>query len=129
MDNQVTAIMHDTVDLDEAVAFWTEILGLEVVHRDDRYASLSTLTPEGPHRAFQLVPELKAGKNRLHLDIRVPDREALAARIVEMGGSVVGEHQEGEYPSWTIMADPQGNEFCIYTPKPRPEPDPAPPLA
>lgn len=129
MDNQVTAIMHDTVDLDEAVAFWTEILGLEVVHRDDRYAYLSKLTPEGPHLAFQLVPELKVGKNRLHLDIRVPDREALAARIVEMGGSVVGEHQEGDYPSWTIMADPQGNEFCIYTPKPQPEPDPAPPLA
>jgi predicted enzyme related to lactoylglutathione lyase len=115
----VTAVMHDTVDLDGAVAFWTVILGLEVVHRDDTYAYLSKLSEGGPHLAFQLVPEAKAAKNRLHLDIKVPDRAAFAERVVGLGGSVIGEHQEGDYPAWTVMADPQGNEFCIYTPKPR----------
>jgi predicted enzyme related to lactoylglutathione lyase len=115
----VTTIMHDTVDLDGAVAFWTEILGLEVVHRDDSYVYLSRLSPEGPHLAFQQVPEARPGKNRLHLDLRVPDREAFAARVVELGGSVLGEHQQGDYPVWSVMADPQGNEFCIYTPASR----------
>jgi predicted enzyme related to lactoylglutathione lyase len=115
----VTTVMHDTVDLDGAVAFWTEILGLEVIHRDDRYAYLSKLSENGPHLAFQLVPETKVAKNRLHLDVQVPDREAFAARVIELGGSVIGEQQEGDYPAWSIMADPQGNEFCIYTPKRR----------
>ena len=113
----VSTIMHDTTDLDGAVAFWGEILGLEVVHRDESYAYLSRLAPEGPHLAFQLVPESKASKNRLHLDVRVADRVAFAERVVAMGGSVLAEHQHGEYPVWNVMADPQGNEFCIYSAK------------
>lgn len=106
--------MHDTSDLDGAVAFWTELLGLDVLHRDERYVYLSPMSDGGPHLAFQLVPEAKTGKNRLHLDIRVPDRSAFTARVVDLGGAVVGEHQEGDYPSWTVMRDPEGNEFCIY---------------
>ena len=114
---RVTAVMLDTSDLDRAVAFWTEILGLEVVHRDERYAYLGRLSEPGPHLAFQLVPEARAGKNRLHLDVRVADREAFAERVVALGGSRSHDHQEGEYPSWTVMADPEGNEFCIYQPE------------
>lgn len=110
----VTAVMHDTSDLDRAIAFWCEILGLEVVHRDERYAYLSRLGGDGPRLAFQLVPEVKMGKNRLHLDVRVPERAEFAARVVGLGGEVVGEHQEGDYPAWTVMRDPEGNEFCIY---------------
>ncbi len=106
--------MHDTADLDQAVAFWTRLLGLEVVHRDTRYAYLSPMRTEGPHLAFQHVPEAKAAKNRLHLDVRVPDRAAFRDLIVSLGGSEIGEHQEGDYPAWTVMADPEGNEFCIY---------------
>lgn len=113
----VSTIMHDTTDLDGAVAFWTEILGLEVVHRDESYAYLGRLSSDGPHLAFQLVPESKAAKNRLHLDVRVPDREAFAERIVALGGSILAEHQQGDYPVWNVMADPQGNEFCIYSAK------------
>ena len=115
----VTTVMHDTDDLEGAVAFWTEILGLEVVHRDETYAYLSKLSPDGPHLAFQLVAEAKPAKNRLHLDLKVPDREAFARRIIALGGAVLGEHQHGDYPVWNVMADPQGNEFCIYTPTPR----------
>lgn len=111
---RVTAVMHDTADLDGVVGFWTAVLGLEVVHRDERYAYLGRLSPEGPHLAFQLVPEAKATKNRLHLDVRVQDRAAFAERVAGLGGRVIGEHQEGDYPAWTVMADPQGNEFCIY---------------
>lgn len=110
----VTAVMHDTNDLDGAVAFWSQVLGLGVVHRDDRYVYLSAMSDGGPHLAFQLVPERKTGKNRLHLDIRVRDRAAFTGRVVALGGTIVGEHQEGDYPAWTVMRDPDGNEFCIY---------------
>ena len=67
---KVTTVMHDTDDLDGAIAFWTTVLGLEVKYRDEHYAYLSGLSDRGPHLAFQQVPEPKEGKNRLHLDMR-----------------------------------------------------------
>jgi catechol 2,3-dioxygenase-like lactoylglutathione lyase family enzyme len=110
----VSAVMHDTVDLDAAVAFWTRILGLEVEYRDDTYAYLGSLGAEGPRLAFQKVPEAKVAKNRLHLDVRVPDRAAFERHVESLGGSVVEVHEHPGWPVWTVMTDPQGNEFCIY---------------
>jgi len=111
---KVTTVMHDTDDLDGAVAFWTEILGLEVTFRNDDYCYLGPLSDGGPHLAFQKVPEAKAGKNRLHLDIQVPDRVTFAEWVIELGGKVIEEHDHPGWPVWIVMADPQGNEFCIY---------------
>jgi catechol 2,3-dioxygenase-like lactoylglutathione lyase family enzyme len=110
----VTTVMHDTADLDAAVAFWTRLLGLEVVHRDDDYAYLSALAEGGPHLAFQRVPEARATKNRLHLDVRVPDKQEFADLVVSLGGHLVEEHEHAGFPVWWIMADAEGNEFCIY---------------
>ncbi len=118
MDNdaapRVTTVMADTTDLDASVAFWTAFLDLEVVHRTERYAYFSPITEGGPHLAFQQVPEPKEAKNRMHLDIRVADLEAGAARVEELGGSRVARHQDPGFPAWTVMTDPEGNEFCIY---------------
>ena len=111
---RVSTVMCDTVDLDGAVAFWTEMLGLAVVYRAESYVYLSRMSDQGPMLAFQAVPEPRPGKNRLHLDIRVDDRDTFAARVEELGGRRIGEVQEGDFPPWTVMADPQGNEFCIY---------------
>ncbi len=110
----VTAVMHDTLDLDVAVEFWRATLGLEVLHRDETYAYLSPLSEGGPHLAFQKVPEGKSTKNRLHLDIRVPNRSEFERLVVSRGGSVVEVHEHPGWPVWTVMTDPQGNEFCIY---------------
>lgn len=111
----VTTVMHDTADLDGAVAFWTAVLGLEVVHREDAYCYLGRLGGDAsPRLAFQQVPEERREKNRLHLDVRVPDRRAFEARVAELGGRVVGEHQEGDFPAWSVCEDPEGNQFCIY---------------
>ena len=111
---RVTAVMVDTVDLEVAVPFWTKVLGLEVKYRDDQYAYLSDVAPGGPHLAFQKVPEPREGKNRLHLDLMVEDREAFAEWVEELGGSVIEEHDHPGWPVWVVMADPQGNEFCIF---------------
>jgi len=110
----VTTVMHDTVDLDGAVAFWTTILGLEVKYKDAHYAYLSGLRDGGPHLAFQNVPEAKQGKNRLHLDLMVDNRDAFAEWVVELGGSIIEERRHTGFPIWIVMADPQGNEFCIF---------------
>jgi len=111
---RVTTVMHDTDDLDAAVAFWTAALGLEVKYKDETYAYLSGLTDSGPHLAFQRVPEPKRGKNRLHLDVEVEDRASFSEWVVGQGGAVVEEHDHPGWPVWVVMADPQGNEFCIY---------------
>lgn len=115
MRGVVTTVMHDTSDLAAACAFWCALLDLEVVFEDGTFAYLGHLGgEESPRRAFQQVPEPRRGKNRLHLDVRVPDRVAAEERIAELGGSKLGEHQEGDFPVWSVMADPEGNEFCIY---------------
>jgi catechol 2,3-dioxygenase-like lactoylglutathione lyase family enzyme len=110
----VSTVMVDTVDVDAAVEFWSAVLGLEVLYRNETYAYCSPITPGGPHLAFQAVTEEKAVKNRLHLDVRVPDRAAFEQQVLDLGGSRLGEHQEGDFPPWTVMTDPLGNEFCIY---------------
>jgi catechol 2,3-dioxygenase-like lactoylglutathione lyase family enzyme len=111
---RVATVTHDTDDLDGAVAFWTAALGLDVIYRDDTYVYLGPLSDGGPHLGFQRVPEPKQGKNRLHLDLEVPDRAAFAEWVVAKGGEIVAEHEHPGIPPWMVMADPQGNEFCIF---------------
>lgn len=112
----VTAVMFDTHDLDGTVGFWQALLGLAAVHRTETYVYLEPMRPGGPHLAFQLVPEKKSVKNRLHLDIRVDDRAAAVEKVIELGGAVLREVEETGFPPWVMMRDPEGNEFCLYQP-------------
>ncbi|TJZ73703.1 VOC family protein [Rhodococcus oryzae] len=68
---------------------------------------------ERPRVLFQLVPEAKSVKNRLHLDVRVgEDKQAVADALVARGATILHRGQVG--PQWWItMADPEGNEFCV----------------
>ena len=61
-----------------------------------------------PRIFFQRVPEPKMTKNRVHLDLRCTDAEAEAQRLIEMGARIVDDR-----PDWIVMADPEGNEFCV----------------
>ena len=65
-----------------------------------------------PAWLFVQVPEAKAAKNRLHLDFSTADRGAQVARLVALGARPLGEHEE-EGERWTVLADPEGNEFCV----------------
>ena len=69
--------------------------------------------PERPRVLFQLVPESKTVKNRLHFDIRVGDkREDVAAQLEKVGATIL--HRGAQGPSvWITMTDPEGNEFCV----------------
>jgi hypothetical protein len=63
---------------------------------------------------FQRVPEHKAVKNRLHLDLRSKEPEALIEHLVSLGATKLGQPQSGQTcKSWQVMADPAGNEFCV----------------
>ena len=63
---------------------------------------------------FQEVPEAKQTKNRVHLDLRPPggDVEEIRKRLIERGATKLSEGQQGPH-IWLVLADPEGNEFCI----------------
>lgn len=68
-----------------------------------------------PDLLFLRVPEPKSGKNRLHLDLRPDDQASEVARLEDLGASRVDVGQSAEV-SWVVMADPEGNEFCVLRP-------------
>lgn len=61
---------------------------------------------------FARVPEPKVAKNRMHLDLMALDPEAEVARLVQLGATRMADKEEYGY-TWTVMTDPEGNEFCI----------------
>jgi predicted enzyme related to lactoylglutathione lyase len=101
-------------------AFWKAALGLEVVYEDEEGIELA-LKGEGRGRTswtllFYRVDDDKQVKNRLHLDL-IPDKDADAevTRLEGLGAKKVDIGQ-GDV-SWTVMADPEGNEFCVLSPR------------
>ena len=71
----------------------------------------------GVELLLQQVAEHKNAKNRLHLDLRVPDLEAETARVVALGARRVTDEPLEEYGwRWHVFADPDGNEFCVLQP-------------
>lgn len=108
----VGTIMIDCNDLDGMANFWKEALGLEEKVRYPGYVWLSRLSEKGPALAFQKVPEPRVGKNRIHLDLASADPKALTERVLSLGGSEVEDHEVSGF-HWSVLADPEGNVFCV----------------
>jgi predicted enzyme related to lactoylglutathione lyase len=106
------AVMIDTVDPAPLVAFWTALLGTEVAYRTDTFVWLRRNAPDVLGLAFQKVPEAKSGKNRVHVDFVAPDIDEVRARVEELGGSLLFDRR-GDDSRWLVLADPEGNEFCV----------------
>ncbi len=109
---RVGAIMIDCHDPDTLMDFWSQIVGIQVAQRYPGYIFATTLPDSHIRLAFQRVPEDKTVKNRLHLDLSHEDPEALIAKVVHLGGSRLADHETNGFP-WTVLADPEGNEFCV----------------
>src|SRR5918994_138729 len=80
--------------------------------RRDTVGWASVERDNDPTWMFAKVPEPKTAKNRMHLDLVSPDPEAEVARLIELGATRVADMNEYGY-TWTVMADPEGNEFCM----------------
>ncbi len=91
--------------------WWREALDWVVVNDDPAEFEIRATADRLPGLIFEPVDEGKQVKNRLHLDFRPDDQDAEVARLVELGASRVDVGQ-GEV-SWVVMADPEGNEFCV----------------
>ena len=112
-------LVIDVTDLDRAAAFWAALLELDVARRETDWVDLGPLGASGPVLSFQLVPETKSVKNRLHLDIGIDQREggAVAAgyRALALGATPASELFAADTSPWQVWRDPDGNEFCLCT--------------
>jgi len=106
------AVMIDTVDPAPLVAFWTALLGTEVAYQTDDFVWLRRNAPDVLGLAFQKVPEAKSGKNRVHVDFVAPDIDEVRARVEDLGGSLLFDRSHEDF-RWLVLADPEGNEFCV----------------
>jgi predicted enzyme related to lactoylglutathione lyase len=115
----VLVIVLDCADLDRSAAFWSGALGYAgpPAGTPGPYRQLLPADGDGPELLLQQVPEPKTGKNRLHLDLRVPDLEDEVARLVALGARhTTGTPVEEDGWSWYVLADPDGNELCVLRP-------------
>ena len=82
-------------------------------HPDDPFDETSGIG-KGRRLLFQEVPEAKAGKNRLHIDVHSEPGglDKLVSRLEGLGATRVQEHDQGPAGHWWLMRDPEGNEFC-----------------
>jgi hypothetical protein len=134
-------VVIDCASPHELADWWAETLGWQVEPQDEAFirqmidaghasdddtvrhrgalvwregAAINSPDPGRPRVLFQLVPEPKTGKNRVHLDLRVGDerREAEVARLVSRGARELHRGSQGPH-QWATLADPEGNEFCV----------------
>ncbi len=114
MAARVGNITFDCGDVLKLAAFWSAVLGRPLdTGSSEHFASIGGADGERREPAwyFNKVREPRQAKNRVHVDLVNPDANAVD-EIVALGATVVGEHRiPGQ--SWTVMQDPEGNEFCI----------------
>ena len=106
-------IVVDAEDPGRLARWWAEALGYLIVHESPDEIEIRLTPGQTPSLVFVPVPEAKAVKNRLHIDLRPDDQESEVERLVDMGARPVdiGQHEVG----WVVLADPEGNEFCVLS--------------
>jgi predicted enzyme related to lactoylglutathione lyase len=111
-------IVVDARDLPAQGEFWAQVLRWRVLSVREREVVIGPDENAPVGMCFMPVLEPKASKNRLHLDLTTgaEDREAEIARIIDLGARRVDIGQTGT-ESWVVLADPEGNEFCVVRPK------------
>jgi len=111
-----------TIDAQDHAAlaeFWRQALGYHVSYAEPHETGIESPddpTERCPALVFVPVPDAKVVKNRLHVDLAPDDQAAEVERLLALGARRVDVGQ-GEAP-WVVLADPEGNEFCVLTPRP-----------
>jgi Glyoxalase-like domain len=120
MTLRIQCLCIDSGDPVKLASFWEAALGWRRTHEEEDQVVLEP--PAGsredgivPDLLFLRVPEQKSGKNRLHLDLRPADQAAEVTRLEGLGARRADVGQ-GPEATWIVMADPDGNEFCVLRP-------------
>jgi Glyoxalase-like domain len=112
MGVKLTEWVVDSANPERLASFWCSVLGWRVIGREDDGSVEIGGGAEQPTILFEPVPDAKVVKNRIHIDVRpTEDQQAEVGRIIGLGATLV---DIGQGPvSWTVLADPEGNEFCV----------------
>jgi predicted enzyme related to lactoylglutathione lyase len=113
----IAAVVVDCADPRAMARFWGEALGWTVHEVTGDHARLRAVRGVGPYLEFLRTPEVPAGRHRAHLDVvpyRGGDQAAEVARLQSLGATVA-DAGPGDF-SWIVLADPEGNEFCVLAP-------------
>ena len=105
------AIVLDVNNLERCAGFWSHVLGKKISFNVEHYCRIGD-ADDLPSQLLQKVPERHETKNRAHIDLDVTDLAAAAQRVVDLGGTKLDEFSEYGI-TWAVMADPDGNEFCL----------------
>jgi hypothetical protein len=109
----VDTLLIDCHDPKMLADFWCAALGYRLDEIDEEDAIIKPAAAPGWTMLFQFVPEEKTVKNRLHLDVRPSGAMATeVTRLEQIGATVITRVDEGG-SFWTVMGDPEGNEFCV----------------
>jgi catechol 2,3-dioxygenase-like lactoylglutathione lyase family enzyme len=115
----VHSITFDCANPKLVADFWSEVTGF-VEDPDDpnlpeHEQFLLVGTGGTPNLLFIVVPEGKAAKNRVHLDLQPSDRtrDEEVERLLKLGATIHEDHRQPDGRGWVTMADPEGNEFCV----------------
>jgi len=123
------SVVVDCHDIKAQSRWWAEALGWQVAFEDDDEVAVVPphaldqsrdipVLEQGPGLVFLTVPEGKAVKNRLHIDLAPTadgDQEAEVRRLEALGARRADVGQDPQTATWVVMADPEGNEFCVLS--------------
>ncbi|MEV0728096.1 VOC family protein [Polymorphospora sp. NPDC050346] len=114
----IATVVVDCADPRAMARFWGEAMDWTLHEVTDHKAVLRSAKGVGPYLQFLRTPDVKTVRNRVHLDVRPypgADQEAEAVRLRTLGATAIDVGQ-GDVP-WTVLADPEGNEFCLLAPE------------
>jgi predicted enzyme related to lactoylglutathione lyase len=113
MASFIKFVTFDSADPRRLSTFWPEAAGYAPVEVRDDFAALAAPDERGVRGIlFWKVTEARSAKSRMHVDLASRNPETEIVRLVELGAAMV-EYREGNGAGWTVMLDPEGNEFCI----------------
>jgi predicted enzyme related to lactoylglutathione lyase len=119
VDIRIQAVVVDADDCGLLARFWSQVLGWRITFESDDEWVIEP--PEGspevdvaPDILFGKGPDRKTTKNRLHFDLRPKDQAAEVERLLDLGATRADIGQ-GDDVSWVVLADPEGNEFCVLS--------------
>ncbi|BDX30255.1 glyoxalase [Mycobacterium antarcticum] len=112
MTLDMAMVTFDCTDPDALAAWWADAIGGEL-NALAPGEFVMVIRPNGPPLGFQRVPDPTPGKNKVHLDFHTSDKEGEVARLVAAGARELGRNSFGPEFEWVVLADPEGNAFCV----------------
>ncbi|HVX43950.1 MAG TPA: VOC family protein [Mycobacteriales bacterium] len=110
------ACVIDCRDADRLADFWAAVMDYERGPFHPPYVSVRDPNGRGTEILLQQVPEEKIGKNRMHIDLRVRRMEPTLSRVLGLGATRLSGPWDDAGWLTTVLADPEGNEFCVLVP-------------